>query len=256
MISREQLEEIAKKSRIGLYYQEKDYLLNVFLYLLYREATRNFVFKGGTCLKLVYNHPRFSEDLDFNTRLKPEQIQRTLRTLLDGFSLLGIEHEIAKEELFEESFSARMKFKGALFNGRDETTKNSIRIDIGFRGGTLLKPVWRQIVSPYADVPNYFALCMQEEEIFVEKIRALLMRGKPRDMFDIWLMMKKVALGEKLLGKKMEQAKVKWPEKMIFPDKRSYENDLKNLIAAVPDYAQVVSEIEGMLEKAKAPRQS
>ncbi len=249
MISRKQLEAIANTTKIGLYYQEKDYLLNIFLYLLYRES-KELIFKGGTCLKFAYNYPRFSEDLDFNTKLKSTGIRRFLEKILDGFLLLDIEGKIAKEEVFKESVSLKMRFKGVLFNGRDET-RNAIRIDAGFRGGTVLKPEWRQIISPYADVPNYFALCMQENEIFSEKIRALLARGKPRDMFDVWLMMKKNKLDASLLGKKLKQSKMETPKKLIFPKKAEYENDLKNLIAVVPDYAQVVSEIKEFLAAGK-----
>ena len=105
------MHEIARKNNIGAYYQEKDYLLNIFLNALYREE-KNIIFKGGTCLKLVYNYPRFSEDLDFDTTIKPERIKTIVRKVLSAFVFMGIKNELIKEEIFEKSYTAKIKFFG------------------------------------------------------------------------------------------------------------------------------------------------
>lgn len=61
---------------------------------------------------------------------------------------------------------------------------NAIQLDIGKRDRIVLKPKWVQINPPYADIPKFFILAMDEREILAEKFRALVMRPKPRDLFD------------------------------------------------------------------------
>ena len=246
MISKKQLQEIANKNKIGLYFQEKDYMLNIFLYSLYREIKENkIIFKGGTCLKIVYNYPRFSEDLDFDTDLKPKKIEKIFYKALETFSLLDIEYEIMKKEIFEKSFTAKIRFNGPLYAKRKETA-NSITIDIGKRGKVFMKPLWKQVNSPYPDIPNYFVLAMQEEEIFAEKARAFLMRKKPRDMFDIWCMLGK-GLKSEMVAKKLKEKNVL--PKIEFPSKTEYERDLCALLPLLPPYEQVSDEIKISLEK-------
>ena len=246
MISKKQLKEIADRNKINLYFQEKDYLLNIFLYSLYREAKeKKIVFKGGTCLKIVYNYPRFLEDLDFGTALNPKQIEKIFHKALEAFRLIDIEYEIIKEEIFEKSFTAKIRFNGPLYTGRKETS-NSIMIDIGERGKILMKPLWKQVNSQYSDIPNYFVLAMNEEEIFAEKARAFLMRKKPRDMFDLWCMISK-GVQSNLLIKKLKEKNV-LPE-IEFPSKTEYERDIGSLLPVLPPYNQVSSEIKISLEK-------
>ncbi len=242
MITKEQLRDIAKKTGIGIFYQEKDYFLNIFLRSLYQK-NKNVIFKGGTCLKLAYNYTRFSEDLDFNSKLKPESLQKLFQEVLKDFLLLGIEYEIIKQEKFGQTFTMKIKFRGPLYTGRKET-ENAIMVDIGFRGGTLLKPLWKQITSPYPDIPNYFVIAMQEREILAEKIRSLIMRGKARDMFDLWCMLNNnVEIDKNLINKKLKQAGIEQKE-IRFCSKKEYENDLANLLSTLPDYEQVIKEIK------------
>lgn len=245
MISKKQLQILAKE-KIGLYYQEKDYLLSIFLRSLYEE-TKDVIFKGGTCLKLVYNYSRFSEDLDFNTKLKPDRIQNLIKKILRAYGFLVIEANIEKEEIFPDSYTTRLRFKGPLYTGRHETT-NTIRIDIGLRGRVFLKPVWKQVTSIYPDVPNFFVLAMREEEIFAEKIRTFMMRAKARDLFDMWCMVNKnVMLNKKLVNDKLREKKVKM--KIKFCSKGEYKRDLGNLVTPLPSYEQVIRDVKLFLIK-------
>ena len=244
MITKKQLETIAKKTSINLFYQEKDYLLNIFLNSLYKN-TRHFIFKGGTCLKLVYNYQRFSEDLDFNTNLKPEKIEKVFTKTLNAFALLGIDYEIIKEEKFKSSFTIKIRFKGPLYTGKS-ISANTISIDSGLRGGSILKPVWKEVISNYPEIPNYFVLAMQEQEILAEKIRALILRGKARDLFDVWCILNKTKINKNLLEKKL--AKIK-ERKISFCSKREYERDLSNLLPRLLPYEQIVNDVKSSLSK-------
>ena len=68
MLTRQQLQRIAQRERIGLQAQERDYLQYLLLSLIYVRS-QALVFMGGTALRIVYQVGRFSEDLDFVTTM-------------------------------------------------------------------------------------------------------------------------------------------------------------------------------------------
>ncbi len=72
MLTRKQIEKLALKNRVPLFTQEKDYIQAAILSLLYSK-TMGFIFKGGTCLRMAYGSPRYSEDLDFNSALGEDE---------------------------------------------------------------------------------------------------------------------------------------------------------------------------------------
>ena len=45
-------------------------------------GSQHIIFQGGTALRWVYGGPRFSEDLDFVTRLPPDKIQSILKAVI------------------------------------------------------------------------------------------------------------------------------------------------------------------------------
>ena len=67
MLEENRIDELAVKyqtTKINIY---REYIQHVFLSLLYQQKeSREILFKGGTALKLVYQSPRYSEDLDFS----------------------------------------------------------------------------------------------------------------------------------------------------------------------------------------------
>lgn len=243
MLSSAQIQEIARRNGINPYYQEKDYLLNILLFNLYKKE-KDLIFKGGTCLKLAYNYPRFSEDLDFNSTLKPKKISILVRKTLQYFRFLGIKYEFMREELFEDSYTSKIRFYGPFYSGRIEST-NSIQIDAGRRDPVILEPEWILVNPPYPDVPKYLVLVMRQEEILTEKIRALSERGMPRDLFDVWSMLNSdVELRKEILEKKQGRRELK----LKIPSKKEYDRDMGNLLATFPPYKQVIEDIAGSLK--------
>ena len=60
----------------------------MFLNYLYKEKlAEKIYFKGGTCLHLFYNSPRFSEDLDFSTTLSEKKIKNFLKEIIKKFQI-------------------------------------------------------------------------------------------------------------------------------------------------------------------------
>jgi predicted nucleotidyltransferase component of viral defense system len=246
LITLEQLAGFARKNHVGQYYQEKDYLQTVLLHSIYR-LTDKVVLKGGTCLKLAYKHPRFSEDLDFNSVLSPKRLQELVHRALKDVALWGMKSSPGRDEIFEGAYTARIVFEGPRFTGSRAST-NAVQLDLGVRGGTLQKPRWVQISPEYPDVPIFFVLAMTREEILAEKFRAISMRVASRDVFDAWsLIQAGVKPNRKLIRAKMDLVGVKLGQQALkFPAKAEYDRDLKNLLpmAHVPDYEQVKSDLK------------
>jgi len=244
MITDSRLKRIARRHNINPYYQEKDYLQNIFLYQL--TGREELVFKGGTCLKLCYNLPRFSEDLDFNTSLEPGEIESMVKDALQGFRQLGIEVTIERSQTFKEtsSYTAHLRLKGPLYNGNKSST-NTIQIDAGKRTGTVLAPNVRQVSSPYPDLPSYFLSVMQLKEILAEKIAAMASRSQGKDLFDVWFLLHETELSISLLEQKVE---LKRGTMINMPSEADYMRDVSDLLPDLPPYPELRSEVEDKLE--------
>jgi len=78
----------------------KEYLqFPVLAYLYSRKNYQNFVFMGGSALRIIYNLPRLSEDLDFN--LSEDDYNR--------FDLKGLGEEIKK--YFQDQFQMEIGYR-------------------------------------------------------------------------------------------------------------------------------------------------
>ena len=241
----DELNEVKEKRKTNLYYEEKEYLQYVFLNAI-SKFPDSFVFKGGTCLRICYGFERASEDLDFSTNLKLSELKKLLKKLLKDFELLNINYKVYSEKDFEGNCRLETRFEGPLFNGNSNST-NTLKIDFNKR--KIFNKSAIMIQKLFSDVPSFTIAALSEEELLAEKIRALINRKQPRDMYDIWALFSKgININKKFLAKKLKEENSKLSE-LKFPSKEEYEKDLKNLILYLPDYEQVRKEIERSLLK-------
>lgn len=245
MISKEQLQDIATKTGLPLYQQEKDYLLKLFLYFYYNHF-QDAIFKGGTCLKYLLGIPRFSEDLDFNIT-KPNTFKEQIRVIINNFQKLAIACFFLEEEVFEDSYTCELGFHGPLYRGSAQT-QNKFRIDAGYRTGTVQKPEWKLLKSEYPETGEHFlVLMMTREEMLTEKVLALSQRAKGRDLYDLWFLRNAgVALDRQLLRAKKRKEHIR-KATVDMPSRQEYERDMSRLTARVIPYEQVKKEVEKML---------
>lgn len=192
MLTRAQIQRLAQRQRVGIQVQERDYLQHLLLLAL-TNRTQRLVFKGGTALRLVYRGARFSEDLDFNVAAGDESLASVaaLRSLwqqivgdLAGF---GVPAELRNEWQGEAGYSLDVSCQGPLYDGRDRS-KGKVRVDISRR----FEPVEtrRELVhSEYDDVRPFVVTVLTPEHLLAEKVRALVVRAKPRDLYDVWLLL-------------------------------------------------------------------
>lgn len=104
------------------------------------------------------------------------------------------------ETRFGMSFS--IKFKGILFSGDSQTL---CKISFDFREKDIYsKPLQKFIRPIYHDLPNYFILALDTEEILAEKVRAIMTRFKARDVYDLnELLLNNVPVNVDLINKKL-----------------------------------------------------
>lgn len=248
MLTKEQLNQIAGDFQIDSFTAFREYFQLVFLNYLYQEKQAEAIyFKGGTCLRLLYNSPRFSEDLDFSTKLS--------KKILDGLLekvITKLQKEISQIELsfiYQGKNSLRYKIK---YQGEEFKYPLSIRIDFSLERVLLEADISR----PQTKIPINFVpllIHLQEEEILAEKIRAFLARAKGRDIFDFWFLLgKNISLNQKLLEKKLKKAFDK--EKLLAKIKKYPEKKLEmELVKFLPKHYRKIIPLlkEKLVEKFK-----
>lgn len=245
MLTKDQLARIAQRNRLGLGVVERDYLQHLFLALLFTK-TQELIFKGGTALRVAYNFARYSEDLDFNSFLSSVQIKDLLTKTVQELSGFGIRAELRHLKVFKENgergFSGDISYEGPLFTGKSGS-KGKVRVDISLRGeeGKTQKGV---INSIYDDLPQFILTALTLEEIFAEKVRALIVRTKPRDLYDVWVILESgVKVDYRLINKKLTlyQKEFDFSElkRKIEGSKKEWEQDLRGLLPQSLPFEQI-----------------
>ncbi|MDP9190196.1 MAG: nucleotidyl transferase AbiEii/AbiGii toxin family protein [Acidobacteriota bacterium] len=198
MIAKQDILDRAHEWQLRPSVVEKDYVLGWVLAAIaqHSEASEDWVFKGGTCLKKCYFETyRFSEDLDFS--LLPD-------AMYDADSLTQILQEVVQvaHELSGITFPADLV---TLRPRVDKLGRATFEGKIGYRGPlaipsfprllfdltrnepVLAEPELRPVFHPYPDLlPDGMAVSSYSiEELFAEKTRALLERTRPRDLYDV-----------------------------------------------------------------------
>ena len=212
MLTRTQIQRLAQRNHIGMQAQERDYLQHLLLMLFYARS-QALIFKGGTALRLVYRGARYSEDLDFSALISgepvaaPVHIAEPLRGLWQAVVAdlrdFGAEGEIRNVWEGEVGFSFDVSYQGPLYDGRDRS-KGKVRVDVSLRGEP--SATRRELVrSEYDDVRPFVVTVLSPEHLLAEKVRALLVRAKPRDLYDVWLMVEQgAALDADLIRQKLK----------------------------------------------------
>jgi len=198
MLSKEQVQIFSKELKIDSFSIYREYLQLLFLKYFYELPKSNQIyFKGGTSIKFLYGSFRFSEDLDFSSILSEEEIHTLIQKAIKNLS-----KELPVYFKKEESIAA--SFTGRIFQEiSDFSFPLTIRLDISLRE----KPIYIEnnyIETTFPISPYPLVVHLVAKEILAEKIRALIIRGKGRDLFDIWfLLSKKIEIDRDLVNLKM-----------------------------------------------------
>ncbi len=213
MITKEQIHLLAKKEKMSESVIFREYLQLLFLQELYsQKESVNIFFKGGTALRLIYKLPRFSEDLDFTVEKKESEFLTFINKV---FLKLSAKETI---EFKEKKTIAGKKF---LLTARPSVLlyKMFVSLDFSFKE-KVVKPEKSIIQTDFPIIFTSYIYHLSKEEIFAEKIRALITRTKGRDLYDLWyLLTQGVSADKNLIKKKLAYYDIKNIDRDIILDK-------------------------------------
>lgn len=251
MIDRRELLAKARERRLPLPMIEKDYVLGWVLFGLTKLP--DLVFKGGTALAKVYFPQtwRLSEDLDFVAR--PERFNKVQDLILQRLEQVSEESRIGLAVKSRHSnpgyLQLKIQYSGPL-------GKNWLKVDLTPEppiGKVFLKPLSRS----YSDYPSFKVRVESLEEIFAQKLRALVERKKVRDYFDVWKMNDlKVDRIEvtRMFAEKLKVKGLRWYglRDVFPPDLRTiltgyWKRELGRLVWPVPDMNAVLKQLKAGL---------
>lgn len=198
MIEQREIEQLRAEWSLESGVIEKDYVLGWLLAGIAQHdaLSRTWIFKGGTCLrKCYYETYRFSEDLDFTVTAggpdDPSELLHIFKEIVEWMRTnSGVELVID-----QSSFRVRQNRRGkSTTQGRigyrgpnPPPVLPKIKIDVTSDELIVESPVLRTIGHSYSDAPLPVSgvLCYSPSDLLAEKVRALVERCRPRDLYDV-----------------------------------------------------------------------
>ncbi len=190
MMTRQFITNLATKHQTTEENIAREYCQHLFLSYFYKKVgAEKILFKGGTALRIIFNSPRFSEDLDFSA-INGEMITYSqINQLVDG-TLKDINEEGIQcdknvnpgtQGETTEGYFAVIKLKMLEFD-------SEIRLQISFRNPEQVERNDALVQSDFT--APYVVTYLTEPMLVAEKIQALLSRKKPRDFFDLYFILR------------------------------------------------------------------
>ncbi|MFA4839897.1 MAG: nucleotidyl transferase AbiEii/AbiGii toxin family protein [Candidatus Neomarinimicrobiota bacterium] len=187
------------------------------------------VFKGGTALRLAYQSPRFSDDLDFvlTQSIPTSDIFRLADQTANKFTLqisdksekkstILIEYKISPPEL-PQSFH--------------------IKIEISKRIQPAIKSELKIISSPVCSLQILMPVLTMENMI-EEKISAWNQRKAPRDLFDLWFLSQKT---QRSFSKMIQKLTI------VSEDRASLRSEMNKYLPL--NWRQVIDEMDQIIQR-------
>ncbi len=161
----------------------REYTQHLWLSNLYKFRTaENLLFKGGTALKLIYQSPRFSEDLDFTGYFsRAKEIDELFLTTLAEIERTGITISFKEAKRTTGGYLGIVSYQ--IFDFSDE-----MKFEVSLRKVRRNRAELTTIVNDF--IPAYTLLHLTPKEMAGEKIQALINRGKPRDYYDLYYLLR------------------------------------------------------------------
>ncbi len=277
MITIDEIRETAAKVQLTNMVVEKDYALGWLLWGIHHHpvAGKDWIFKGGTCLKKCYFETyRFSEDLDFsfigNSRPTVDELTNILNEVSENvqeasgieFPKASVQFEIFKNPRGSLSIQGGIKYRGPVRPQVGLAQMPRIKIDITLDEPLVNPAVIRGVDHPYSDRPQngISVLSYDYEEVFAEKVRALAQRLRPRDLYDVIHLYRRMDLNpnqskvRSVLQSKCDLrdiapptlASIETHENRKFLESE-WETQLKHQIPILPNFDSFLSELPDVL---------
>lgn len=185
MISAEDIKQLSTKHQINPAIIAREYLQNCFLSEFYRlENSDKILFKGGTALRLIYQSPRYSEDLDFTgiNNILYSEIENLILETLRNLNSWGFRAEIIEAKKTTGGYLSKIDFSFS-------EHKTNLKIEISFRiRKQKSKGEFSRVKNEF--IPHYDIYQLSQKEIVNGKISALIARAKARDWYDLYFLLR------------------------------------------------------------------
>ncbi len=212
-------------------------------------------FQGGTCLRIVYGLPRFSEDLDFvlfepnpNFVWGPYFNELKLEFESFGFSIEAADRSqagnaVKKAFLKENSFGQVLDLVYARNRSDEQTIKIKLEVDTNPPAGSTFETKLAKFPFPFSIVTQTLP------SLFAGKVHALLAREyiKGRDWFDLtWYVTRNALINYSLLNEALYQ-QGPWSQQDLNVDKDWVLESLRGKIRSI-DWNLARKDVEGFLK--------
>lgn len=240
MIDKNFLKDYATKLETTFINVLREYAQHIFLREFYdQDDSENFLFKGGTALRLVFGSPRFSEDLDFSAKKNSGSYEKILENVLLGLVTEGIKVDLKESKPTSGGHLAVIEVE--LFDQLIE-----IQNQISFRPQAKLTA--ENVLVTAKIIPSY-KICLLSRDILVsEKAAALIDRKKSRDFFDLYYILRHDELRSSLKLNGQQREKI-WEILTNLPKatKARLATDLKRLLPK--SFWPVVKDLPAILKR-------
>ena len=264
MITRNEVRRIAGRTGLGLGQTEHEYAMLCVLDTLRQTPplSETFCLKGGTALRLIYfDDWRHSVDLDFSAL--PDFPAAALRSHMERwFAQVYPRHGLRVRLLDYHRANGAARMRAQFLGPLGHPAR--LLFDVTLDEPILLSPQQRTVSLASFSPLRPLVLTYTLEEILVEKLRSILQRGKSRDYYDVWRLLKEksshidMARARSILARKCQHKGVKAPENAAFltpsrlEEARAYwERDLARQVAPqpLPAWATVIEELSDLLAR-------
>ncbi len=251
MIERETIEKLAKVWNAKPWQQEKHYIQSA---ILSQMGEFPLVFKGGTYLWFFHGLERFSEDLDFtlNEKFPLGMDQR----ISNGLHLLEISHAIKVTQDNPTGFSLHISAKGPLY--KNENSLCHVYIEISRRENIMRETRAFELSNSNYLIPSTIIRGMSLDEVAAEKVRAIVTRDKPRDVYDLAFLVqqKKIPFNERFINQKMRYYQEKFDEKRLMKKleekRKDWKKEMNNItLTKLPPFEHEQAIIQEWIKKRK-----
>lgn len=197
MITSPELRSTAREKKLRLDIIEKDYALGwILIGVSLSSLSEKIIFKGGTALSKVYfpTNWRLSDDLDFTfsedstindvSNLLVDELPDIVDKISDGLELYFRDKPYTADNFLR----TRVQCVSSIFrcNAKIEVSTERFIGDYD-----------KIHVTPSYDYPDFYISTYTLNTILAEKLRAIIERGKIRDYYDVWRLLKIEAIDTK-----------------------------------------------------------
>ena len=251
MISEIEFKEKARTFNVPISTIERDYAQNWLLAHLPKMA-----FKGGTGIRKAYiKNYRFSDDLDFTLLEKSnfkDLTNKVKKAIQDTKNASGISFlDDIKSEKVKNGYVINIYFR--ILRSTGDPLK--IKMDITNKENEIIiNPIQKKnLIHIYSDKINEQINVYTLEEMFAEKVRSLFERTRPRDLYDVWYLHKKITFDKLLFQKKCKHKKVEPNIDELATRKTNYEKtwkrSLQHQLPELPSATDAFDEVIEFLKK-------